>query len=870
MDIKKRLRPFTIIPEDLYINRDADRQLNTIIDEMGRPGYVLVARQMGKTNLLLSAKQRLENKSNVFLYIDLSNKFQDIRTCFRNIIDTAIRSYPNIFSSGGIDRSLSGDLPPHIEHEQELIYLLDHIKEKLVIILDEIDALMNVSFSDELFAQIRSIYFSRVNTEQFKRLTYILSGVAEPSEIIKNKNISPFNIGEKIYLDDFSYNEFVNFLEKAHLNFSKEVNDRIFYWCSGNPRMTWDLCSAIEDNLIAGEMISEALIDETVKHLYLTDFDRPPIDHIRKLCEDSREIRNAVIAIKKGQSSDIDSNLRKKLYLSGMIGSDISNKEVLLLKNKIIDDALSVTWLGEIEKSIVGLVKLGSEYYDNYQYAKAVEIFVEYLNETNTPDPVVYGRLAYSYFYTKNYDEASNFFKLAIEHDPTYQEYSFLKDGINYHLGLCNYYTSKLSECIDLFKLVIDTNQSKFKYLAMLNLSGAYSKLDFEKYADEITRLCTQIVQDVSEVDSNENQYIKTIAYVNLANIFLRVKKDEVKALEYYLLAETIADTRSLPVVLSTLLNRLTLDEKLKKTYLDRIISHILDNKLPINEDLSRPLDLAESSLIEILYQAFQIDEAQFERLLNYAVDNKLTDSDFNAYLYDLILYSVKINTDTTIKLIKRLIPDPEIANFNDLRVAYSLKILVAITKPKEFPELENLYFKSVEEDNEVETADIDAHAFMARISNELKLNNLTEAISLIEKINKKRSSPGLETNNHFAVIDFLELQVLFVEESYERVKSKGRDLLAYIDRLFSEKFEDAFLDKDDLTNLKKNTLEVLRATEYKILLTNKIPDFRPSPKIGRNSQITVKYKDGKIIKAKYKKLESDLNRGLCELVDHE
>lgn len=49
--MEKVLKPYTIIPDRLYVPRDADRQLAEIINDMQRPGYVLVSRQMGKTNL---------------------------------------------------------------------------------------------------------------------------------------------------------------------------------------------------------------------------------------------------------------------------------------------------------------------------------------------------------------------------------------------------------------------------------------------------------------------------------------------------------------------------------------------------------------------------------------------------------------------------------------------------------------------------------------------------------------------------------------------------------------------------------------------------------------------------------------------------
>jgi hypothetical protein len=73
--MKKRLIPSTIIPSHLYVERAADRQLRSVIEDMGRPAYVLVARQMGKTNLLLNARRSLENDQLRFVYLDLSTRF---------------------------------------------------------------------------------------------------------------------------------------------------------------------------------------------------------------------------------------------------------------------------------------------------------------------------------------------------------------------------------------------------------------------------------------------------------------------------------------------------------------------------------------------------------------------------------------------------------------------------------------------------------------------------------------------------------------------------------------------------------------------------------------------------------------------------
>jgi len=224
--IGKVLKPYTIIPNELYVQRGADKQLASIISEMGRPGYVLVSRQMGKTNLLLHAKANLEGSNDAFIYVDLSNVFDTARSCFENIIDTAIVSFPDKFLEVSKKiyslRRESADLPPHKQHTNELKILLESIEGKLVIILDEIDALTKTDYSDQIFSQIRSMYFAaRVNNKVFNRLTYLLSGVVEPNEIIKDPKVSPFNIGQKIYLNDFTKEEFI----KALGAFSKTLDE---------------------------------------------------------------------------------------------------------------------------------------------------------------------------------------------------------------------------------------------------------------------------------------------------------------------------------------------------------------------------------------------------------------------------------------------------------------------------------------------------------------------------------------------------------------------------------------------------------------------------------------------------------------------
>src|SRR5205807_5979696 len=75
----------------------------------------------------------------------------------------------------------------------------------LVIFVDEIDAVRSLRFSaDEFFAAIRECYNRRSQDPEFHRLTFCLLGVATPSDLIQDTRTTPFNIGRRIELSDFT------------------------------------------------------------------------------------------------------------------------------------------------------------------------------------------------------------------------------------------------------------------------------------------------------------------------------------------------------------------------------------------------------------------------------------------------------------------------------------------------------------------------------------------------------------------------------------------------------------------------------------------------------------------------------------------
>jgi WD40 repeat protein/regulation of enolase protein 1 (concanavalin A-like superfamily) len=83
--------------------------------------------------------------------------------------------------------------------------VLARVPGRVVVFIDEIDAVRSLPFStDEFFAAIRECYNRRTEDPEFRRLTFCLLGVASPSDLIRDPRTTPFNIGRRVELADFT------------------------------------------------------------------------------------------------------------------------------------------------------------------------------------------------------------------------------------------------------------------------------------------------------------------------------------------------------------------------------------------------------------------------------------------------------------------------------------------------------------------------------------------------------------------------------------------------------------------------------------------------------------------------------------------
>lgn len=849
--MEKRLKKYTSIPQHLYVNRSADEQLKRIVNEMQRPGYVLVARQMGKTNLLFNAKRTLEGDNRLFIYVDLSNIFEFERDCYRNIINAVIEPNEELFKQieSKIEVLRNEKHPPHSEYSKSLRIILNHYPGDVVIILDEIDALRSAEYSDNIFAQIRSNYFSRTNFPVLERLTYILSGVIEPTELIKDRNKSPFNIGDKIYLDDFSLDEHNLFIQKSKLQISKEVSDKIFYWTKGNPRLTFDICSTIEDKILENQVIDTDSLEDIITKKYLTTFDIAPIDHIRELVISNKKARKAIQQIQQNKETTLSDKIKKELYLFGIIDSNFNEKTTI--KNPIIEHSLNEDWINSVDKLTKDKFELGLEKIGLEEYKEAISLLSDFISEsepTKIKLEISNYNLGYAYFKLKNYDEAIRYFS------KNYLENSY-KNNAKSFLGLSKLSIGEESEGKKLLEEIISYNTKDFAFRnAVLNLAPLISAENQEKAQGLYDKLfdSTFEPEDHDDLVDGELDQIRTLAkyYKYEISISTEDKNSAEKYLDEAIQYASASDKLHLKYLKYDLLD--ISDKNLKSEFIDSIIKQ----NLLFDDNYSYGISFSAKNLYIYLSWCFIPDEPHlFEKLLNYSYTT-LFNEKINKFqiIYNAIEFSNQ--TEDILKYILKR--GKEVPKEVLLKVYKDLAYITPVANVACYEYFDKYKSIFIDSDN-LDTIDI--YLFAKVIKGYSDRNKIDDALDIFHSIESRLidiEDQSLKFES--LIIYYWGAHLYFTKRLSEKAVEYSEKTISEIKE--SKQKNSSMIDEKGLKSI------IDQMEQIKLASTIQKPIVRKN-KYGRNDLVKVKYVvNGQIATKKYKKLEADIIAERCVIID--
>ena len=223
-----------------YIVRQADEELRAAMSQQDSIILIKGPRQVGKTSLLARGAEQARASGCRVVLLDMQKlndaQLQSLDTfylaCIQRLIDQLelSTSSQSVWDSG---RSANDNFERFIRREA-----LAKLDAPIVWAIDEIDRLFTCKFSAEVFSLFRSWHNERSLDPAglWSRLTLAIAYATEAHLFISDLNQSPFNVGTRILLQDFTLTEVADLNRRygGPLKDGIEIS-RLYDLLGGNP-----------------------------------------------------------------------------------------------------------------------------------------------------------------------------------------------------------------------------------------------------------------------------------------------------------------------------------------------------------------------------------------------------------------------------------------------------------------------------------------------------------------------------------------------------------------------------------------------------------------------------------------------------------
>ncbi|MEM7028186.1 MAG: AAA-like domain-containing protein [Chloroflexota bacterium] len=258
-----------------YIKRTGDDHCMSYLSQPQATVSILAPRKMGKSSLIQQAILHPPVKSRYIVANIDFRRFDeaDFEDGEAFLIQLCLQIGHVLRIPEAIDRYWTGRLANVTKCSDYLSeYIIPQLPRPLLLVLDAAEQVLDTSFYNDFFGMLRAWHDERVYNENFAQLGLLISCSTEPNHFIDDYQ-SPFNVGAKISLEDFTPTEIAELNDRHQPQLTPVQLQDLINLLSGHPFLT---------RLALYLMATGNLDFSTLKEQAIED-NGPFTDHLRPL-----------------------------------------------------------------------------------------------------------------------------------------------------------------------------------------------------------------------------------------------------------------------------------------------------------------------------------------------------------------------------------------------------------------------------------------------------------------------------------------------------------------------------------------------------------------------------------------------------------
>ena len=343
--------------QHVYIARHEDQDVLHRLS-MGEWVNLFCSRQSGKSSLMVRVFFDLQHRGWCTALCDLTilGTQADAETYFRGLT-SAIAKGLKISNYAGFWNQRTFDTPSQKFTAFVTELIPQEIDNPVAIFLDEIDSVLKLSFSADLFFALRGAYHELKRNPRKEPIVFCLAGAIAPYEFVTSAFGGSFDVGHTLALRDFSLSsdDFGEILPQlgTDSNHANDILRRVFFWTGGQPALTMRILAETAGCASPGDVdrfvkqflrnatkfFGDAKIKQLMEeiNMFFDQRTRHRQDKILDLYESILSKRQLV--------PHTNADVVRELILSGLVR--LTSKEMAAAHNKVYKSLFGRKWIAE-------------------------------------------------------------------------------------------------------------------------------------------------------------------------------------------------------------------------------------------------------------------------------------------------------------------------------------------------------------------------------------------------------------------------------------------------------------------------------------------------------------------------------------------